>query len=504
MPLEKGQRVLPDPVPRPMTTKQARKEYLERTRGPKLTKEQQRAEERRLQAEIRRDIKKRDEEAKKAEERERTSIRAKAARDRAKAKEEAEKVAKRKAGKPLKPPRPSQASIMGFMKGNATTKKRASVEEDTKLEAIREESAPPASSSGSSTKRRRLSEADATIDCPGPEDNETDKDPSVVEARPGGGVLEPAEVEDTVPPHPLADMASPEVQHEQAADIEPPPSGQAEVEPEPHTASCSPTPVSSPRPDQNGRTMSLAISFSLDDFEDSLASALQLDEELQGPGTGNHQASDQAAEDTKPAAVDEDQGQIKPEGRVVAKPVPDLDNILPFLSTQDCSFSEADINEIETPPNIGRRSRSWTPAMPPPHRFSATMHRQQSMPRKPPAAHTSPRQPRLHRPALAPITNQRLQVLDTVANSSAKPVSVPRSPPAKPAHTMNLTDEDLSALQSEDWDDDFSLSKSLSPRAARSSIVQASQPGQGPIPPALGPSSSDIRSLALADWSDDL
>ncbi|KAH7361517.1 hypothetical protein B0T11DRAFT_317473 [Plectosphaerella cucumerina] len=359
MPLEKGQRVLPtitaDAGSRPMTSKQARKAHQERSRGPKLTKEQRWSEERRLQAEIKRDIKRRDEEEKKAQERERNQLRGKQARDRAKMKEEAENAAKRKAGKPLKPPRPSQASILGFMRGNATAKKRAMVDEpDTKLPVIREESDSPASSAASSTKRRRLSDVNDTTDCPVPEEAPAEQAIRELDEAPPAEITNPEEETDDIPPLSLVDLALPGVPSGQATDLDhedvqpeasagpeeqtdivpplspdnlappevssgqgteshPPRSGQQQPEPEQEqdhelereqenesrTASASPTPVSSPRASYTARNMSLTISFSLDDFEDALASAAQLDEELQGPD--NTPAIDQAVEDTKTA-----------------------------------------------------------------------------------------------------------------------------------------------------------------------------------------------------------
>lgn len=113
-----------DGVQRPMTSKKARQEYLKRTRGPRMSKEDQRQRERELQDEIRRDIRRKQEEDKKEKDRERAQARTKAQRERQRAKDDADKKAKRQAGVPIKPPRPSQDTIARFMRGNGTSKKR--------------------------------------------------------------------------------------------------------------------------------------------------------------------------------------------------------------------------------------------------------------------------------------------------------------------------------------------------------------------------------------------
>lgn len=98
---------------RPMTSKEAKKAYLEARRGPRISREEQR----RLDAE---EI----ERQKKEYERERAAVKAKAAREKKVAKAAADKVARKKLGipEPSKFVRASQPTISMFVKnGNKRT-----------------------------------------------------------------------------------------------------------------------------------------------------------------------------------------------------------------------------------------------------------------------------------------------------------------------------------------------------------------------------------------------
>ncbi|EEY21686.1 predicted protein [Verticillium alfalfae VaMs.102] len=114
---------LSDADRRPMTSKQAKKLHLERNRGPRLTKQQQRERDRELQAEIRREIAEKEKAERQEKDRVRQQAKAKVLRDKKKAKEDAEKDAKRKAGLPLATCRPSQDTIARFFKSNRVEKK---------------------------------------------------------------------------------------------------------------------------------------------------------------------------------------------------------------------------------------------------------------------------------------------------------------------------------------------------------------------------------------------
>ncbi|KAH7244099.1 uncharacterized protein BKA55DRAFT_573109, partial [Fusarium redolens] len=104
----------PDKPPlRPMTSKQVRNAYKAANKGPKLTREESRRQERAEQERIRKEF-----------EREKAAAKAKVARDKKKEKELAEKEAKRKKGLPLVNVRPSQETISWFVRGNSTSKKR--------------------------------------------------------------------------------------------------------------------------------------------------------------------------------------------------------------------------------------------------------------------------------------------------------------------------------------------------------------------------------------------
>ncbi|KAI1339399.1 hypothetical protein F5Y15DRAFT_87540 [Xylariaceae sp. FL0016] len=89
----------------PMTTKQAKKNYTKKNKGPKLSKAEQRKQELFEQDRIRREF-----------EKERNQARAKAARDKRKEKEERERFEKRKKGLPLVEVHPSQDTLARFIR----------------------------------------------------------------------------------------------------------------------------------------------------------------------------------------------------------------------------------------------------------------------------------------------------------------------------------------------------------------------------------------------------
>ncbi|KAF5604755.1 uncharacterized protein FSUBG_6733 [Fusarium subglutinans] len=117
-----GRADYPDKPPlRPMTSKQVRNAYKAANKGPKLTREESRRQERAEQERIRKEF-----------EREKAAAKAKVARDKKKEKELAEKEAKRKKGLPLVNVRPSQETISWFVRGNGTSKKRDAQGNDIK------------------------------------------------------------------------------------------------------------------------------------------------------------------------------------------------------------------------------------------------------------------------------------------------------------------------------------------------------------------------------------
>lgn len=94
------------PPPPPMTSKQVKKAYRERTKQPRISKAEQRRLELAEQERIRKEL-----------EKEKQASRARAARERKKAKDEANKEARRKSGRPLVDVRPSQDTISRFVRG---------------------------------------------------------------------------------------------------------------------------------------------------------------------------------------------------------------------------------------------------------------------------------------------------------------------------------------------------------------------------------------------------
>ncbi|RYO86668.1 hypothetical protein DL762_003472 [Monosporascus cannonballus] len=92
----------------PMTTKQAKKAYKEKNKGPKLSKAEQRRQELFEQDRIRREF-----------EKEKNQARARAARDRRREKEEKERAEKKKKGLPLVEVHPSQDTLSRFLRFDA-------------------------------------------------------------------------------------------------------------------------------------------------------------------------------------------------------------------------------------------------------------------------------------------------------------------------------------------------------------------------------------------------
>ncbi|KAG5970884.1 hypothetical protein E4U58_000494 [Claviceps cyperi] len=98
---------------RPMTSKQAQKAYKATTRGPPISRAEQRERDRAEQERIRKEF-----------EKEKATAKARLARERKKEKENAEREQKKKKGMPLESVRPSQDVIARFVRGNGSGKKR--------------------------------------------------------------------------------------------------------------------------------------------------------------------------------------------------------------------------------------------------------------------------------------------------------------------------------------------------------------------------------------------
>ncbi|KAG6051272.1 hypothetical protein E4U17_006238 [Claviceps sp. LM77 group G4] len=98
---------------RPMTSKQAQKAYKAATRGPPISRAEQRERDRAEQERIRKEF-----------EKEKATAKARLARERKKEKESAEREKKKKKGMPLVSVRPSQDTIARFVRGNGSGKKR--------------------------------------------------------------------------------------------------------------------------------------------------------------------------------------------------------------------------------------------------------------------------------------------------------------------------------------------------------------------------------------------
>lgn len=143
----------------PMTSKQAQKLYREATRGPRLSRAEQRRVEREEQDRIRREL-----------DRDRQTSRARELRDRKKEKEQKALAEKRRKGLPLVEPRASQDTISRFVvgRGNGVGRKRDGEGARVGLAVVREEegggdgvdeNTPPGQVLGTREgKRRRLGE----------------------------------------------------------------------------------------------------------------------------------------------------------------------------------------------------------------------------------------------------------------------------------------------------------------------------------------------------------
>ncbi|KUI64839.1 hypothetical protein VM1G_01260 [Cytospora mali] len=111
----------------PMTTKQAKKLYRQRNKGPKLSKAEQRRIELMEQDRIRKEF-----------EKEKAQARARTARERKKEKEEKEKEARRRKGLPLVDIHPSQGTISNFISRLAFGRKPGSNGAKPNLETVQE------------------------------------------------------------------------------------------------------------------------------------------------------------------------------------------------------------------------------------------------------------------------------------------------------------------------------------------------------------------------------
>ncbi|SPQ26254.1 1ea6d326-aa2d-483c-943c-e5ba6071ba7f [Thermothielavioides terrestris] len=112
----------------PMTSKQAQKLYRQATRGPRLSKAEQRRIEREEQERIRRELAK-----------DKQAAKARALREKKKAKEQQVLEEKRRRGLPLVDVRPSQDTISRFVRGNGAGKKRDATGTKVDLPTVEEE-----------------------------------------------------------------------------------------------------------------------------------------------------------------------------------------------------------------------------------------------------------------------------------------------------------------------------------------------------------------------------
>ncbi|KAH6839534.1 hypothetical protein B0I37DRAFT_236118 [Chaetomium sp. MPI-CAGE-AT-0009] len=145
----------------PMTSKQAQKLYREATRGPRLSRAEQRRLEREEQDRIRREL-----------DRDRQATRARTLRDKKRAKDQQLLDEKKRKGLPLIDPSASQDTISRFLRGNGAGRKRDAVGAAVGLPPVREEAGddkrsaaddgvggntPPGQEAGTTEgKRRRL------------------------------------------------------------------------------------------------------------------------------------------------------------------------------------------------------------------------------------------------------------------------------------------------------------------------------------------------------------
>lgn len=134
----------------PMTTKQAKKLYRKATKGPKLSKAEQRRIELLEQDRIRKEF-----------EKERNQARARTARDRKKAKQDKDKQDRRRKGLPLVDVHPSQDTISRFVRPNKTV-----------VEAIKEEEA----AAESATETESTTDAGEAEEAPGAHHDNSDNE----------------------------------------------------------------------------------------------------------------------------------------------------------------------------------------------------------------------------------------------------------------------------------------------------------------------------------------
>ncbi|KAG7290101.1 hypothetical protein NEMBOFW57_000096 [Staphylotrichum longicolle] len=127
----------------PMTSKQAQKLYREATRGPRLSKAEQRRVEREEQERIRREL-----------EKDRQANKARVLREKKKAKEREAAEEKRRRGLPLVTVRPSQGTIEGFVRGAGRKREAVGLKERSETPEV---VAVEKGDGGRESKRRRLS-----------------------------------------------------------------------------------------------------------------------------------------------------------------------------------------------------------------------------------------------------------------------------------------------------------------------------------------------------------
>lgn len=622
MPVEDGQRtfsVVPDritprsdpdanTISRPMTSKQARKQYLARSRTPRLSREEQRRQERELQAQIRKDLKQKEDEARKASDRERAQARAKAQREKQKIKEDAEKAAKRKAGVPMKPPRPSQATIASFARGKCVTRKEPSDKKGSATGAdVSEETFPSLDRPVEVTSElgsRGSTEARTMPGRPAPPTIDDNKANTAEEGQSKvmGPPLRPAHAPAKKRKLPFL------IPGQKRSRLQPSPKPKAASETTPHASSPSPSrsPKSSPcrrfhvpkfRDDRTFDIGNGAHRFlrpraeqpcpqqdiprtDTEDLEDFLASASQLAQEIGGhylrphnrachtstirserasvvpakarssikpsqeyepPGSGlaepenfslgsdscqslrtkhklEHvrESRTQGKRDTKKSSFEDE-----PKCRAI----PGLDDLLPFLSTQDCSLSAEDIADIETPkqarmsPRGNTRRRGEGPER---YALQSSKH---DTPNIRQLKHTADFTARRTKPpnksppntiaepiVFRPVHELRVKA-DTQIPGGSKvncKVSASPQPPNSTSRTLGapVTTEDLDALLAADWDDDLDADiEKPGPSGATSLVAGQDIPdtsntnGRAESCPILI-SSQDMRALTSFPWSD--
>lgn len=133
----------------PMTSKQAQKLYREATRGPRLSKAEQRRIEREEQERIRREL-----------EKDRQANKARVLREKKKTKEREAAEEKRRRGLPLVTVRPSQGTIEGFVRGAGRKREAGAGAGAKERSETPEVVAAEKGDGGRESKRRRLSQRD--------------------------------------------------------------------------------------------------------------------------------------------------------------------------------------------------------------------------------------------------------------------------------------------------------------------------------------------------------